>query len=124
MIAYLAKDSENHDDDRGKLRAIQTNGNIKSALYCTGKSGSIRGSHVHKEDTHYCYVVKGTIRYEYKTSDTGEVLSVTLVPGDTVFTPVGEIHRFIFLTDGAFVALLTLPRTQEGYEHDITRKSF
>ena len=124
MITYTKNDIESHDDERGFLRVIPNNKVIQRAIYCTGNPKAIRGSHVHLEDSHYCYVTKGTIRYEYRDSDTTPIQVAILQPGDMVFTPPGEIHRFVFVTHGAFIALSTLPRTQESYEHDTTKKTF
>ncbi len=124
MKIYKRKDIEAHDDDRGFLRVIPNDQAIQRALYCTGNPKAVRGSHVHEADSHYCYVTKGTIRYEYKEADDQPVSSVILEPGDMVFTQPGEIHRFVFVTHGAFIALSTLPRTQESYEHDTTKKTF
>lgn len=124
MKIYKRADIEAYDDDRGLLKVLPGDEAIQRVLYCTGNPGAVRGSHVHAKDTHYCYVTKGTIRYEYKEADDKPVEKVDLLPGDMVFTPVGEIHRFVFVTNGAFIALSTLPRTKESYESDITKKTF
>jgi len=113
-----------HSDDRGDLLELlpDVTQAIHAVLYCTGKTGAVRGSHVHAKDTHFCYVLSGTIQYEWFEGE--ERKSRVLSPGDCVFTPVGEKHRFVFLTDGAFIAMATEPRTQNSYESDTTRVNF
>jgi len=122
MKLYKNKDVETHSDDRGDLKVLlPEDAVIKSVLLCTGKKGSVRGSHWHKKDTHYCYVTKGKISYEYMSY---KKFIVILKPGDMVFTPIKEKHKFVFLEDGEFIAMATEPRSQESYEEDITREEF
>lgn len=123
MILYKRDDLERYTDERGYIHAMLPDGvNIKSALFITGKRGSKRGNHIHKVDTHYCYVVSGLIIYKYRVNkDSLEDIFVTLYPGDMVYTPTGEPHVFIFEEDSVFIALATEARDQKTYENDITR---
>lgn len=116
---------ETFTDDRGVIKCLLPDDqHIHSVLYITGKAGAVRANHWHMKDTHYCYVLSGSIEYSYLTPGSSDVRSVTLVPGDVVFTPKKEVHKFTFLTDGVFVAMATEPRSsQESYESDTVRQN-
>jgi mannose-6-phosphate isomerase-like protein (cupin superfamily) len=121
----LIDNLEKYEDDRGLIQNFVPDGVIiKSALYITGKKGAVRGNHVHTKDEHYCVVVEGKIRYEYKENEGAQTKSVLLTKGMAVHTPAGERHRFIFMIQGAFVALATEPRKQDHYEADTKREVF
>lgn len=123
MRIYRKDDLGVYTDERGYIANMLPEGVvIKSVLYITGKKGSVRGNHWHKKDTHYCFVVKGRIRYIHEglTMNPYQVLS----PGEMVFTPAGEKHRFEFIDDGIFIAMATEARTQKDYEADTTRGEF
>lgn len=111
-------------DDRGLIDVLLDQGvSIKNVLYMTGKKGAVRGSHVHKKDTHYCMVMEGSVNYSILNNDK-TTSTFLLNEGDIVFTPVGEIHKFVFNEDGKMLALCTESRAQNDYEEDITRIEF
>lgn len=117
--------SEDHRDERGViLNATPMNPTIKNVMYITGKKGAVRGNHVHKKDTHYCLVVSGHIKFQWIEPGDNTLYTKELYEGDIVLSEVGEKHRFIFETDGAFIAMATEPRTQESYEQDTIREDF
>jgi quercetin dioxygenase-like cupin family protein len=111
-------------DDRGLIDVLLDQGvSIKNVLYMTGRAGAVRGSHVHKKDTHYCMVLTGMVEYCVLNEDKS-ITKTMLNEGDIVFTPVGEIHKFVFATTGTMLALCTESRAQNDYEEDITRIEF
>lgn len=117
-----------HEDDRGVITSmIPPTEIIKSVLYITGKKGSERGNHIHKKDTHYCYVVSGSIKYVWEVwdEDTKRFIKheASICAGDIVYTPTDEPHKFVFQTDGAFIAMATEGRGQKAYEQDIIKKN-
>jgi len=111
-------------DQRGLIANIFPSGvHIRSILYITGIAGAERGNHYHIKDEHYCYVSEGSIKYGW-INENGAEQSTLLEPGDMVYTPAGERHKFIFLTTGAFIALATESREQAHYEEDTVREPF
>lgn len=119
----LLHNVETHKDERGEIVCMLPNGvQSRSVLYITGKSGAVRGQHFHKHDTHYCYVAEGDILYSW--IEDGEEKHIHLVKGDMIFTPTEEIHKFVFITDGVFIAMATDERTQENYEKDTIKHNF
>jgi quercetin dioxygenase-like cupin family protein len=97
---------------------------IRNVMYITGKKGSVRGNHYHKEDTHYCMVIAGNIKFQWIEPGDSRIHEMLLIEGDIVLSEVGEKHKFIFATDGAFVAMATKPRTPHDYEEDLVREDF
>lgn len=122
----ITKRNERHTftDDRGLLDVLLPDGVvIKNVLYMTGETGAVRGSHVHKKDTHYCTLLSGSVNYCTLNKD--ETVNTTVLEvGDTVFTPVGEIHKFVFNEPSVMLALCTESRAQNDYELDIIRIDF
>ncbi len=124
MKLYKQTDRVTYLDERGIIdNLLPLDVVCKSALYITGKPSAIRGNHFHKEDEHYCVCIEGKIRYEYKNGD-NPTSFIDLEVGDMVYTPAGELHRFIFETDGVFLALATKGREQANYEEDTVREIF
>src|SRR5581483_325764 len=114
-----------YTDHRGDIiNAMPFKANIQNVMYITGKEGAVRGNHVHKKDMHYCLVIEGTILYEWVEKGEEKVNSIPLEAGDIVLSETGEKHRFVFKTDGVFLALATEPRTHESYESDTIRQDF
>ena len=115
--------AEQFTDERGVIiNATPMNPKIRNVMYITGRRGAIRGSHYHKEDTHYSLVVAGTIRYKHKKMGSRKNVGyIDLHPGDIVLSERGEWHQFEFLTDGVFVAMATKARDHDLYEQDTTR---
>lgn len=112
-----------YEDERGLIENITPDQQIQDILLITGKRGAVRGNHYHKTDQHYCYILRGTIMYEYQTLD-GRKNYKELHAGDMVVNDIQEKHRFTFLTDGAFIAMATKSRKQEDYEEDTVREEF
>jgi len=120
----IIKITNRYEDARGLIENITPPESIKDILWITGIKGAVRGNHYHKEDTHYCYVASGRIKYSWQEHDSGEVHEVILVPGDLVVSTPMQKHRFEFLEDGAFIAMATKSREQENYESDTVRVEF
>jgi len=112
-----------HVDERGEMTyLLDETVKINSVLLITSKKGSIRANHIHKKDSHYAYLLKGSMEYTYGDFEKPEELEKIIVKaGDMVFTPPGEVHAMRFLEDSAFLALTTEKRDQEKYEKDLER---
>jgi len=109
-------------DVRGAITKILDNGTaIKSILLITCETGAVRANHYHKKDSHYAYLLSGTMEYSEKPIAGGEMQTVTLSAGDMVFTPPEMIHAMRFLQPSVFLAFATESRSQEDYEADTVR---
>lgn len=109
-------------DVRGAITKILDNGTaIKSILLITSQAGSVRANHYHKKDSHYSYLLSGTMEYSEKPAEGGEIETVVLSAGDMVFTRPQMIHAMRFLEDSVFLAMATESRSREDYEADTVR---
>ena len=109
-------------DVRGAITKILDNGTlIKSILLITSQAGAVRANHYHKKDSHYAYLLSGSMEYSEKPVAGGEIETAVLSAGDMVFTPPEMIHAMRFLEESVFLAMATESRSQEDYEADTVR---
>jgi quercetin dioxygenase-like cupin family protein len=111
-------------DERGGISKLLDDGRtiIRSVLLITSKKGSIRANHYHKQDSHYCYFLSGSMRYTEKPLDEGSEKKSTIVKaGDVIYTPPQVAHVMEFLEDSVFITLATKSRHQDAYEEDTVR---
>lgn len=112
-------------DERGEITMILDNERtpIKSVLLITCKKGAIRANHYHKEDSHYAYMLSGSVEYfEEPVSGTEKKRETAMLSeGDMVYTPAMTVHAMCFLEDSVFIALATKSRKEGAYEDDTVR---
>lgn len=113
-----------HTDERGVMTYILP-GEIPiiGALLITSKKGAVRANHYHKKDSHYSFMLKGSMEYYFKEAEKPKARrrKILVKEGDLVYTPPMEIHTMKFLEDSAFLALTTEKRDQKKYEKDLVR---
>ncbi len=108
-------------DLRGEIQPL-VNGGFESAQRISCLKGSVRANHYHKKDWHYCFMVKGSMRYYTRAIDADIEATWTLVTaGQVVFTPAMEVHAMEFLEDSVFINFAGRPRDQVDYEDDLVR---
>jgi quercetin dioxygenase-like cupin family protein len=108
-------------DERGKIQTI-VQAEISSVQVITSKAGSIRANHWHRADSHYMYIVSGTMKYHHRAVGSTEAPASFVLPaGSLVFTPSNVEHAAEFPEDCVFLNITTGPRDQETYENDIVR---
>lgn len=123
-MKFVKKVNPFHVDERGEMFFLLDKSTpITSVLYITCKKGAIRANHYHKKDTHYSYMVKGSMEYVYKdvNSKHAKEHKVIIKKGEIVETPPMIIHAMRFLEDSIFIALTTEARDQKKYEKDTVR---
>ena len=110
-------------DERGEIIKLLDDGktNIKSALLIICKKGAIRANHYHKKDTHYVYMLYGSMEYTEQDLKTKKTETVVVNKGGMIFTPPMTPHVMRFLEESAFLTLATESRNQEHYEDDTVR---
>lgn len=119
----IIKITDSFTDARGAIaRIMELSPAIKSALYITSKTGSVRANHYHKHDTHYTFLLTGKFAYLEKGIRNGARVEKRLIlPGDLVTTPAKRIHAMKFQADSTMVVFTTEPRDQTSYEADTVR---
>jgi quercetin dioxygenase-like cupin family protein len=123
-VIDIRKIKPSFTDERGDITKILDEGvAVYSVLIITCKKGAVRANHYHKEDSHYAYLLSGEMEYtEMPMGVPGaKKESVTLVPGDLVFTKPQTAHAMRFTQDSVFLALATKPRSHDQYEADTVR---
>jgi|SRR3989344_6924210 len=111
-------------DGRGEIFKLLDDGKtiIKSVLLITCAKGAIRANHYHKKDTHWVYLLSGSMEYTEAAIDgKGYKESVIVKKGDLVFTPSNVAHAMRFLEESVFLTLSTESRHQDAYENDTIR---
>ncbi|MBI2653766.1 cupin domain-containing protein [Candidatus Woesearchaeota archaeon] len=123
MAIKVIKVSADFVDARGEIFKLLDDGktSIKSVLLITSKKGSVRANHYHKKDSHYVYMVSGSMEYTEQTLKGGKKESVIVKKGELVYTPPMTLHAMRFLEDSEFLALATESRHQQAYEDDTVR---
>ena len=113
-----------HSDERGDIIEILDAGqtDIKSTLLITCTPGAIRANHYHKKDSHYCYMLAGSMEYYEQPigGDESQREMVVVKKGDMVYTPPMVVHAMKFLEDSVFLTLATTSR-RGNYEDDTVR---
>lgn len=113
-------------DKRGEMfHLLDGETKITGALLITCKKGAIRANHYHKKDTHFSYMLKGSMEYTYQDlkNKKSKKHTVTVRAGEIVESPPMTAHVMKFLEDSEFLALTTEERDQKKYEKDTVRIS-
>lgn len=114
-----------HIDKRGEMTYLIEDAvsSIQSVLLITCKKGSIRANHIHKKDSHYSYMLSGSMEYSYREGDDikNPIEHIIVKQGEMVYTPRNEAHAMKFLEDSAFLAFTTEKRKKDKYEEDLKR---
>ena len=123
-MKFIKKIKPFHVDERGEMSHLLDNAsNITSVLYVTCKKGAIRANHYHKKDTHYSFMLKGSMEYICKDikDENSKKLKVIVGKGEIIETRPMTMHAMKFLEDSSFIVLTTESRDQKKYEKDTVR---
>lgn len=92
---------------------------LNSVVHITSATGAIRGNHFHREETHWSYIVTGSMEYlELPAAQAGEPERTIVKAGEMVFSPAGHPHAMRFLEPSTFLALTSRRRTGGRYDED------
>ncbi|MBU0952201.1 MAG: hypothetical protein KKH91_05185 [Elusimicrobia bacterium] len=109
------------EDGRGYIQTL-VDGGIQAIQVITSKANTVRANHYHKADSHFMYVIKGTMKYFHRPAGDKSAPSWLLVKaGQMVFTPPLVEHAVEFTEDSEFLNITGKPRDQGSYEDDIVR---
>ncbi len=108
-------------DARGAIQTL-VEGGIHSIQIISSKKDTVRANHYHKSDSHYMYVVSGSMNYYSRPVGSKEPPHSQLVTaGQMVFTPPLLEHAVHYLEDSVFLNITSEPRDQSSYEEDLVR---
>jgi len=109
------------EDARGAIQTL-VDGGIQSVQVITSKAGSVRANHYHRSDSHFMYVLRGTMKYFHRRAgDTAAPTWLLVQEGQMVFTPPLVEHAVEFLQDSVLLNITGKPRDQGSYEGDLVR---
>jgi mannose-6-phosphate isomerase-like protein (cupin superfamily) len=109
------------EDARGRIQTL-VDGGIQSVQVITSKANTVRANHFHKTDSHYMYVVSGSMKYYHRPAGDRSSPEMVLVrPGEMVFTPPMVEHAVEFPEETVFLNLTGKTREQKSYEDDLVR---
>lgn len=123
-MKYVRSVKPFYKDSRGELsHLLDGKTKIVSAVLITCKKGSVRANHYHKHDTHYSYMIQGSMEYVHKdlSKKNAKKQSFIVREGQIIVTPPMFGHAMKFLEDSLFLALTTEPRSRAEYENDTER---
>ena len=83
--------------------------------------GAIRGNHYHKVSVQYSYILRGELELTTANVDGSDKQTITLVSGMLTRIPPNIIHTYKALSDAEMLDIVTLSRTDDGYETDTVR---
>jgi quercetin dioxygenase-like cupin family protein len=108
-------------DARGAIQPL-VDGSYAALQVISSKKDTVRANHFHKKDSHYLYMVSGSMRYYFRpVGDKGPSKFVDVHAGQMIFTPPMEEHATHFLEDSVFLNITAEKRDQSTYESDIVR---
>ncbi|MDO8657849.1 MAG: cupin domain-containing protein [Candidatus Levybacteria bacterium] len=122
-MKFFKKIKPFHTDERGEMAYLIEGAAIQSVLRITCKKGSIRANHVHTKDSHYSYMLEGSMEYYFREGMNAKnpIKHIKVEKGEMVYTPPLEAHAMKFLEDSVFLALATEKRNKNKYEDDLKR---
>lgn len=85
--------------------------------------GAIRANHYHKTDSHYCYMVTGSVRYLWRNHGEDTISEEHFSQGQMFLTGPNIDHEMIFQEDSVMVVVSEHKRDASTYDEDIVRIS-
>ena len=117
----LVEISQSFTDDRGQILNI-ADGELGDVAYITSTKGAVRANHIHINDWHLTYLIKGRMIYQWdETNSSKRKQKIEVVEGQLFFTPPNTAHKMTFLEESSFIAVSGLHRDQASYESDTVR---
>lgn len=122
-MKFFNKIKSFHIDERGEMAYLVESCPMQSVLRITCKKGSIRANHIHTKDSHYSYMLSGSMEYFYRDGkdDKNPIKHIIVKKGEMVYTPPLEVHAMKFLEESVFLTFTTEKRSKNKYEKDLKR---
>ena len=109
------------EDARGKIQTL-VDGGVQSVQVITSQASTVRANHYHKADSHFMYVVRGSMKYYHRpVGDESTPAMLVVKEGEMVFTPPLVEHAVEFPEDTVFLNITGKSREQKSYEDDLVR---
>lgn len=109
-------------DKRGVITNVLEE-KINSVVLITCKKGAIRANHYHKKDSHWSYIISGSMEY-YEENRSGKIDKIIVKKGEMVYSAPKVPHAMKFLEPSVFIALTTKKRKSGKYDKDTVPYKF
>jgi dTDP-4-dehydrorhamnose 3,5-epimerase-like enzyme len=106
-------------DNRGEIISLIEDFANVQIIY--SKKGSMRANHYHKTDSHYCYLITGSIEYIWRDHSDNVFNKELISSGELFLTGPNIDHEMIFIEDSIMVVISEYKRDSVSYENDIVR---
>ena len=103
-------------DKRGVITNVLEE-KINSVVLITCKKGAIRANHYHKKDSHWSYIISGSMEY-YEENRSGKIDKIIVKKVELVPSAPKVPHAMKFLEPSVFIALTTKKRKSGKYDKD------
>ena len=108
-------------DSRGSISNL-VDGQIGDVALIRSSENTVRATHWHLMDWHFCYLISGSFTYKWTDNIMDSIVkSINIESGQMIFTPAETPHQLTFTEDSIFLAISALSRTVENYEKDTHR---
>lgn len=113
--------SQRFFDERGQILNI-ADGTLGDVAFITSNRGAIRANHIHINDWHLTYLIKGHLLYQWdELTSNNRKSMMEIKAGQLFFTPPNIAHKMTFLEESSFIAVSGMNRDQATYESDTRR---
>jgi dTDP-4-dehydrorhamnose 3,5-epimerase-like enzyme len=106
-------------DDRGLILPIIHDFANVQMIY--SNKGAVRANHYHKSDSHYCYMVSGSVRYLWRNHGEETIHEEYFNKGQMFLTGPMIDHEMIFQEDSVMVVVSEHERDAATYDEDIVK---
>jgi len=108
-------------DARGTIQPILSE-EVRDVAIISSVKGAVRANHYHRTDSHYSYVMSGSLEYVWRPVGSTDAPARRVIhAGEMFFTPAMVEHAMVFLEDTVFLNLAANARAHEDYEADVVR---
>ena len=121
MMIDLSLSHEKIVDQRGHIKDLAVNTQIKAVTEIRSKQGSIRANHYHKLTEQYNYVATGRLILATRADTEVPVEYKEFGPGTFFLIETGEHHAIKFVEDTLLLVFTIGPRAGKEYESDTYR---
>lgn len=103
------------EDGRGYIQNILT-APINHVAIITSKKGAVRSEHYHLHNSHYLYIISGSVMYFEKDLNGENIVEKKFETGEMFYTPPNKVHKVIAIEDTVMISLA--PKSNMPDEHD------
>lgn len=110
-------------NENGIIKNLITDG-VDSVTIITSKKGSVRSNHYHVANSHYLFLISGSVSYHERDIDGNNVKENIYKAGQMFFTPPQRVHKVVALEDTVMISMAHGCNKHDSHEEDLVRMEF